>query len=108
MYRIIFLTMVLLGLLAQPVFIPLAQKYLGIYLDPNRELDFMIVTLKTVIMILCCFVMNELPWKPLFTKVFAMIICVVAIGLAYSYVNSIAIDDTDKTILVEQHDGREG
>ena len=104
MYKIVVLIIVLLGLLAQPVFLPLAEQYLEVYFDPYQEIDFMIATLRVVIMVLCTFIFAGLPWKPICTKALAMVVSVVAIGLAYNYVDSFSKHEPSRVIQVESED----
>ncbi len=97
MYRFI----ILLGALIILLFPPLFGKYFTI----EQEYELQMGMLKILVMYLCCFVFAELPWKPICTKLLAVVVSVVAIGLTYNYVDSIANDKVKKIILVEQHDG---
>jgi len=66
----------------------------------------MVGMLKILIMFLCCFVFFEVPWKSVCTKLFAMIISIVAITLAFNYAHIIVEENSiNKTIQVDHNDG---
>ena len=105
MCRNIFLVGALFSMLLQPVFVPLAEDWLGIYLEVELEFALSIGTLKIAVMFLCCFIVAEIPRKRYCTLVLSVIVLIASIVLTFNYMVRITADEkVDNTILVGQHD----
>lgn len=96
MFRIIYLLVVLAMLIGPPLF--------GKYLGTEQEYELQVGMLKILVMFLCCFVMNEIPWTKTFTKALSIIILITSCVLAVNYIYIIVNDDPNDTILIEQEE----
>lgn len=104
MFRNVFLVGALFSLLLQPVFIPLAEDWIGIYLEVELEFALTIGMLKVTAMFLCCFIVAEIPRKRYCTKVLSVIVLIASIVLTFNYIVRITEDEkVDNAILIGQH-----
>ena len=91
-------------MLLQPVFIPLAQDWFGIYLETEFEFALTVGMPKIATMFLCCFIVAEIPRERYCTKVLSVIVLVASVILTFNYVVGVTEDEEiDNSILVGQY-----